>query len=138
MKSTAKEYGLEVNANVDERNNLILSTTLACKYLLKAKERFGSWTLAAASYNAGMNGIASELKRQSVDNYYDMLLGQETGRYVFRIVALKEITSNAKKYALITRMQTCTITPLHFQWRLIQPLVILCNLLKGLVLITSN
>jgi hypothetical protein len=98
MKSTAKEYGLEVNANVDERNNLILSTTLACKYLLKAKERFGSWTLAAASYNAGMNGIASELERQSVDNYYDMLLGQETGRYVFRIVALKEITSNAKKY----------------------------------------
>jgi hypothetical protein len=98
MKSTAKEYGLEVNANVDERCNLILSTKVACEYLLKAKQRFGSWTLAAASYNAGMNGIASELERQSVDNYYDMLLGQETGRYVFRIVALKEITNNAKKY----------------------------------------
>ena len=98
MKSTAKEYGLEVNVNVDERYNLILSTKVACKYLLKAKQRFGSWTLAAASYNAGMNGIASELERQSVDNYYDMLLGQETGRYVFRIVALKEITKNAKKY----------------------------------------
>ena len=98
MKSTAKEYGLEVNANVDERYNLILSTKVACEYLLKAKQRFGSWTLAAASYNAGMNGIASELERQSVDNYYDMLLGQETGRYVFRIVALKEITKNAKKY----------------------------------------
>lgn len=98
MKSTAKEYGLEVNANVDERYNLILSTKVACEYLLKAKQRFGSWTLAAASYNAGMNGIASELERQSVDNYYDMLLGQETGRYVFRIVALKEITNNAKKY----------------------------------------
>jgi hypothetical protein len=98
MKSTAKEHGLEVNANVDERYNLILSTKVACEYLLKAKQRFGSWTLAAASYNAGMNGIASELERQSVDNYYDMLLGQETGRYVFRIVALKEITNNAKKY----------------------------------------
>jgi hypothetical protein len=98
MKSTAKEYGLEVNANVDERYNLILSTKVACEYLLKAKQRFGSWTLAAASYNAGMNGISSELERQSVDNYYDMLLGQETGRYVFRIVALKEITNNAKKY----------------------------------------
>jgi hypothetical protein len=98
MKSTAKEYGLEVNANVDERYNLILSTKVACEYLLKAKQRFGSWTLAAASYNAGMNGIASELERQSVDNYYDMLLGQETGRYVFRIIALKEITNNAKKY----------------------------------------
>ena len=100
MKSTAKEYGLEVNANVDERYNLILSTKVACEYLLKAKQRFGSWTLAAASYNAGMNGISSELERQSVDNYYDMLLGQETGRYVFRIVALKEITNNAKKYGL--------------------------------------
>jgi hypothetical protein len=98
MKSTAKEYGLEVNANVDERYNLILSTKVACEYLLKAKQRFGSWTLAAASYNAGMNGISSELERQSVDNYYDMLLGQETGRYVFRIVALKEITNNAMKY----------------------------------------
>ena len=98
MKSTAKEYGLEVNANVDERYNLILSTKVACEYLLKAKQRFGSWTLAAASYNAGMNGISSELERQSVDNYYDMLLGQETGRYVFRIIALKEITNNAKKY----------------------------------------
>lgn len=69
MKSTAKEYGLEVNANVDERYNLILSTKVACEYLLKAKQRFGSWTLAAASYNAGMNGISSELERQSVDNF---------------------------------------------------------------------
>ena len=98
MKSTAKEFGLEVNQNVDERNNLILSTKVACEYLLKAKERFGSWTLAAASYNAGMNGIATELKRQSVDNYYDMLLSQETGRYVFRILALKEITNNPMRY----------------------------------------
>ncbi|MAR97520.1 MAG: murein transglycosylase [Formosa sp.] len=98
MKTTAKEFGLEVNQNVDERNNLILSTKVACEYLLKAKERFGSWTLAAASYNAGMNGIATELKRQSVDNYYDMLLSQETGRYVFRILALKEITNNPMRY----------------------------------------
>lgn len=98
MKSTGKEYGLEINSNVDERLNLKLSTHVACQYLLKAKERFGSWTLAAASYNAGMSGIASELERQSVSSYYDLLLGQETGRYIFRIVALKEIMSHPKKY----------------------------------------
>lgn len=98
MKSTGKEYGLEINSNVDERYNIKLSTHVACQYLLNAKENFGSWTLAAASYNAGMSGIASELERQSVSNYYDLLLGQETGRYIFRIVALKEIMTHPKKY----------------------------------------
>lgn len=98
MKSTGKEYGMEINSNVDERYHLKLSTHLACQYLLKAKEKFGSWSLAAASYNAGISGIASELNRQSVSNYYDMLLGQETGRYVFRIVALKEIMEHPQNY----------------------------------------
>ena len=98
MKSTGKEYGLEINSNVDERYNIKLSTQVACQYLLKAKEKFGSWTLAAASYNAGMSRIASELERQSVSDYYDLLLGEETGRYLFRIVALKEIMSHPKKY----------------------------------------
>ena len=98
MKSTGKEYGLEINSNVDERYNIKLSTHVACQYLLKAKEKFGSWTLAAAAYNAGMSGIASELERQSVSGYYDLLLGQETGRYIFRIVALKEIMTYPKKY----------------------------------------
>lgn len=98
MKSTGIEYGMEINSNVDERYHLKLSTHLACQYFLKAKEKFGSWTLAAASYNAGISGIASELNRQSVSNYYDMLLGQETGRYVFRIVALKEIMKHPLNY----------------------------------------
>jgi hypothetical protein len=98
MKHTGKEYGLEINANVDERNNLELSTVVACKYLLKAKEKFGNWTLAAAAYNAGMSGVSKELKRQNVSSYYDLLLGQETGRYLFRIVALKEIMLQPKKY----------------------------------------
>ena len=98
MKSTGREYGLEINSNVDERYNLILSTKVACEYLIKAKKKYGSWTLSAAAYNAGMNRISSELERQSVDNYYDMLLGQETGRYIFRIIAVKEITNNPKKY----------------------------------------
>ena len=98
MKSTGKEHGLEINSNVDERYNLILSTKVACEYLIKAKKKYGSWTLSAAAYNAGMNRISSELERQAVDNYYDMLLGQETGRYIFRIIAVKEITNNPKKY----------------------------------------
>ncbi len=98
MKSTGKEYGMEINSNVDERYHLKLSTHLACQYLLKAKEKLGSWTLAAASYNAGISGIASELNRQSVSHYYDLLLGEETGRYLFRIVALKEIMTHPKNY----------------------------------------
>ena len=98
MKTTGRENGLEVNANVDERYNLELATEVACKYLLKAKKRFGSWTLAAASYNAGVAGISRRLKEQGVNDYYDLLLGEETGRYMFRIVALKEILSAPDKY----------------------------------------
>ena len=98
MKSTGKEYGLEINSNVDERYNIKLSTQVACQYLLKAKDKFGTWTLAAASYNAGMSRISSELERQSVSDYYDLLLGEETGRYLFRIVALKEIMTHPKNY----------------------------------------
>lgn len=98
LKETGKEYGLEVNENVDERYHLIKSTEAACKYLKKAKERFGSWTLAAAAYNAGQAGISNQLDRQKTSGYYDLLLGEETGRYVFRILAVKEILSNPAKY----------------------------------------
>jgi hypothetical protein len=98
MKRTGKEYGLEINSNVDERNNLELATIFTCKYLLKAKAKFGNWTLAAASYNAGISGVSKQLHRQGVSSYYDLLLGEETGRYMFRIVALKEIMTHPKKY----------------------------------------
>ncbi len=98
MKATGRENGLEVNSNVDERYNLEKSTEVACNYLKKAKEKLGSWTLAAAAYNAGNTGISRRLKEQDVLGYYDLLLGEETGRYVFRIVALKEILSNPDKY----------------------------------------
>ena len=89
---------LEVNKNVDERYNLEKATEVACKYLLKSKSKLGSWTLAAAGYNAGNAGVSRRLKEQGVARYYDLLLGEETGRYLFRIVALKEILSNPKKY----------------------------------------
>jgi hypothetical protein len=98
MEATGKEYGLEINSNVDERYHLELSTHVACNYILKAKEKFGDWTLAAAAYNAGIRGISNQLEKQQVINYYDLLLGEETGRYIFRIVALKEILNHPKKY----------------------------------------
>ncbi|PHR72229.1 MAG: murein transglycosylase [Lutibacter sp.] len=98
MKATARENKLEVNSNVDERYHLEKATKVACDYLKKSKERLGSWTLAAAAYNAGNYGISKRLKTQKVGTYYDLLLGQETGRYVFRIVALKEIMSNPENY----------------------------------------
>lgn len=98
MPATGRENGLEINRNVDERYNLEKATEVACKYLKESKEKFGSWTLAAAAYNGGNAGISKRLKSQNVKDYYDLLLGEETGRYVFRIVALKEILSNASKY----------------------------------------
>ena len=98
MPATAKENGLEVNDNVDERYNLEKSTEVACKYLLKSKKDLGSWTLAAAAYNGGQFGISKRLEEQEVSSYYDLLLGEETGRYVFRILALKEILNHPQKY----------------------------------------
>ncbi|MFK7947126.1 MAG: lytic transglycosylase domain-containing protein [Saprospiraceae bacterium] len=98
MPATGRENGLEVNKNVDERYNLEKATVVACKYLLEAKEQLGSWTLAAGSYNAGKAGISRRLKEQEVSSYYDLLLGEETGRYLFRIIALKEILSNPTHY----------------------------------------
>lgn len=98
LKSSAKEYGLEVNRNVDERYNLELATKVAADYLKKSKERFGSWTLAAAAYNAGNARISRSLKTQQVDDYYDLLLNSETSRYIFRIVALKEVMMHPKQY----------------------------------------
>jgi len=98
MESTAKEHGLEVNDNVDERYHIEKSTEAACKYLLESKEKFGSWTLAAAAYNAGNYGITRQQDRQDVQDYYDLLLNAETGRYVFRILALKTILNEPENY----------------------------------------
>lgn len=98
MPATGKEFALEVNDIVDERYHLEKSTEAACKYLLKAKEKFGSWTLAAASYNGGVSGVNNQISFQGVENYYDLLLTEETSRYVFRILALKEIMSNPQQY----------------------------------------
>ena len=98
MRGTGRELGLEINNNVDERYNLELSTIAACRYIKKAKNKFGTWTLAAAAYNRGMSGINRALKKQNVKSYYDLLLGNETKRYVFRIHALKLILNNPNNY----------------------------------------
>ncbi len=98
LKVTGKENGLEINNNVDERYHLEKATEVACKYLLRAKRQLGTWTLAAAAYNAGNAGVSRRLREQNATTYYDLLLGEETGRYVFRIVALKEILSHPDRY----------------------------------------
>ena len=105
MKATGKEYGLEINNYVDERYNLELATKVAAQYLINSKELFGSWTNAAAAYNAGNAGITKQMKRQDATDYYSLLLNSETGRYVFRILAFKEILSNPEKYGFYLDQQ---------------------------------
>jgi len=98
MPDTGKERGLEINDIVDERYHLAKSTEAACKYLQSAYAKFGSWTLAAASYNGGFGGVNKQITFQGVTNYYDLLLTDETARYVFRILALKEIMQHPVSY----------------------------------------
>lgn len=112
LDATAKENGLEVNSNVDERYHVEKSTQAACNYLKAAKERFGNWTLTAAAYNAGNRGVSSKMETQKVSSYYDLLLGDETERYILRIVAVKEIMSNPEKYGFIFEKEDLyTATP---------------------------
>jgi hypothetical protein len=101
MPATGREYGLEVNKNVDERYNLEKSTRVASEYLKRAKRKLGSWTLAAAAYNAGNGRISQRMRQQQANSYYDLLLNAETGRYIFRILALKEVLSNPQKYGFV-------------------------------------
>jgi hypothetical protein len=98
MKKAAIENGLEVNNEVDERYNMEKSTEAACRYLGKSYREYGSWTVVAASYNAGINGIKRQIELQDSKNYFDLLLNDETSRYVYRILALKIIMENPEKY----------------------------------------
>jgi len=98
MKKTAPEYGLEVSHSVDERYDVEKSTRAACTYLKESYIRFGSWALAAASYNMGQSGVEKRLEEQKVDNYWDLHLNSETGRYVYRLLAIKEVMNSPEKY----------------------------------------
>ncbi len=98
LEATGKELGLEINNEVDERYHIEKSTEAACNFLLKSYKKYGNWTMAAASYNFGRSGISKQMERQNNQDYYDMVLGEETGRYVFRILALKCIFEHPEKY----------------------------------------
>lgn len=98
MKNTGKELGLEINDEIDERYHIEKSTEAAATYLKKAYNKLGSWTLAAAAYNGGPNMISKQMTLQKENNYYNLLLGEETERYVFRILALKQIMNHPQMY----------------------------------------
>lgn len=98
MPHTASEYGLRVDKFVDERLDIEKSTRAACLYLKKAYAEFKDWSLACASYNRGVGGMRSDVSYQYGDNYYDLHLNNETGRYLFRLLAMKTIIENPEKY----------------------------------------
>lgn len=101
MKETGRGYGMTINDEIDERYNLEISTRAACKYLNDAYKKYGNWTSVAASYNMGMAGLQNRINEQLDDNYYNLWLNSETSRYVFRIIAYKEIIQNPKSYGYI-------------------------------------
>lgn len=98
IEPTARNYGLEINDEVDERYHVEKSTEAACKYFKEAYAKYKNWTLSAASYNLGMGGIDKQLERQKTGSYYDLYLNEETARYVFRLLAVKEILTRPKMY----------------------------------------
>ena len=97
-KGTATDEGMEVNSQVDERYHLIKSTQAACSFLRGSYEIYGNWTMAAASYNMGRTGLNEQIGRQDTQDYYDLLLNDETGRYIYRVAALKLIMSDPDAY----------------------------------------
>ena len=98
MPQSAKERGLEVNAEVDERYHLEKATVAACQYLKEAYQQLGSWTLAAAAYNMGSLGLRKQLKKQGGTSYFDLDLNAETARYILRIMAIKTIMQAPETY----------------------------------------
>ena len=98
LKNTGREYGLEVNSGIDERLNVEKSTEAACRYLNNSYEKYGDWTLVASAFNAGNRRINQALEKQKVDSYYDLLLNDETSRYLFRILAIKTIFNDPETY----------------------------------------
>jgi len=98
LAPTAKGYGLEVSDDVDERYHIEKSTQAACQYLRQAYNRYGNWTMAAAAYNMGMSGAATQMDNQRQNNYYELFLNPETYRYVFRILAYKQLLTQPQLY----------------------------------------
>ena len=102
-KSTAKEYGLEVSSEVDERYHIEKETVAACKYLLKAHDKYGDWMTVAASYNGGQNGISKRIENQRQRKAMDLWLVEETSRYMFRILAAKMFFEDPASFGFYVR-----------------------------------
>jgi hypothetical protein len=98
MPETGREEGMEINTVVDERYDVEKSTQFACEFFLKSYEKYGNWTLAAASYNGGRAAIDDQIEIQNQNNYYDLLLSDETARYIFRAVAYKLVITDPERY----------------------------------------
>ncbi|MCX7696505.1 MAG: transglycosylase SLT domain-containing protein [Bacteroidales bacterium] len=105
MKETAKQYGLEVNSYLDERNHIIFSTRAACQYIKDLKKQYGSYTLAASVYNAGPKKIQEYINTQQTNNYYFLSMNEETSRYIYRIIAYKLICENPTRYGFFLRQK---------------------------------
>lgn len=100
MEGTARTYGLRVDKYVDERLHIEKSTVAALTYLSASKKSLGTWTLAAAAYNMGNAGVRRAMEKQNVNNYFDLYLNEETSRFIFRIVIIKELMKNSNRYGL--------------------------------------
>ncbi len=98
MQETGREEGLEINTVVDERYDIEKSTQFACDYFRKSYDKYGNWTLAAASYNGGRAALDEQIGIQRQTDYYDLLLSEETARYIFRVVAYKLIITDPVRY----------------------------------------
>jgi len=98
LKGTAKDYGLEINDEIDERYNVYKATEAACKYFRDSYDKYKSWTLVAAVYNAGNERIEDLMNIQQAKTFYDLLVSEETSRYVYRILAFKLIFEDPEKY----------------------------------------
>lgn len=113
MPETAREYGLEVNAEVDERYDPIKSTEAAAQYFLDAHKKFNNWSLVAASYNMGMRGVSRKIEQQKVNTYFDLYLNPETGAYVYYALAAKYILEHPKEFGYeFAQQQGYPIIPL--------------------------
>lgn len=105
MPATGREFGLEVNDNVDERYNIEKATVAACKYFKQAYAKYGDWMAVSAAYNAGQARISSQLERQLASHAMDLWLVEETSRYMFRLLAVKEIFSNPQRYGFLLKRE---------------------------------
>jgi hypothetical protein len=102
MPKTAAEFGLQITPEIDERLDVEKSTRAACAYLKKANDTLKDWMLAAAAYNRGVGGVLSDMRWQGASHYFDMEQNSETGRYVYRLLAIKLIFENPKAYGFNT------------------------------------